>query len=62
MNEMKFRLDEILENMEVPEEKKNLNFTSNIIWLLRNLGVYNRESESYNEALSILKRLNKKIV
>ncbi|MDG1949224.1 MAG: hypothetical protein P8J32_00165 [bacterium] len=61
MNEMKLRLDELLMEMYIPDERKNLNFTSNIRWLLRNLGIYNSDSEGYDEALDLLRTLTKKM-
>ena len=61
MNEMKLRLDELLMEMYIPEERKNLNFTSNIRWLLRNLGIQNSDSEGYEEALDLLRTLTKKM-
>jgi hypothetical protein len=61
MNEMKLRLDELLMEMYIPNERKDLNFTSNIRWLLRNLGIYNSDSTGYDEALDLLRTLTKKM-
>ena len=61
MNEMKLRLDELLMEMYIPNERKDLNFTSNIRWLLGNLGIYNSDSEGYDEALDLLRTLTRKM-
>lgn len=60
MNEMKSRLADILENMDIPEQRRNLNFLSNIRWLLRNLGAQNGDAVDYPEAVELLKSIERK--
>jgi hypothetical protein len=55
----KSQLVEILEEMDLPEMRKNLNESSNLRWLMRNLRVRNRKHTQCKEALEIIKNLMK---
>ena len=39
------RLEQLLENMEVPNMRRDLNKPSNIRWLLRNIAINNKGPE-----------------
>jgi len=40
-----YRITQLLENMEVPKMRRDLNKPSNIRWLLRNIAVNNKGPE-----------------
>jgi CBS-domain-containing membrane protein len=58
----KSRLEQLLENMEVPAMRRDLNKLSNLMWLQRNISI-NNKGEELTEILALLKkerrRLNK---
>ena len=47
------RLEQLLENMEVPNMRRDLNKPSNIRWLLRNVAINNKGPE-VPEVISLL--------
>ena len=55
----KMQLAEILEEMDLPETRKNLNESSNLRWLIRNMRVRNRKHPQCNEAFELIKNLMK---
>jgi len=61
MREMKLRLEDILEDMRAPEERKNLNNRTNIRWLMNNLPLANANHQSLDEAIYLTKTLAKKL-
>ena len=56
------RLSQLLENMDVPKMRRDLNKSSNIRWLLRNVAA-NNKGPQVTEVITLLKkerrRLNK---
>ena len=56
------RLSQLLENMEVPKMRRDLNKLSNIMWLQRNVAI-NNKGPQVTEVIALLKkerrRLNK---
>jgi hypothetical protein len=61
MREMKLRLEDLLEDMMVPEERKNLNIKTNIRWLMNNLPLANANHRYLDEAIYLIKSLAKKL-
>ena len=57
--QQKSQLAEILEEMDLPEMRKNLNNSSNLRWLMRNIGVRNRENPRFKEATGLIRNLMK---
>ena len=55
----KSQLAEILEEMDLPEMRKNLNESSNLRWLIRNMRVRNRKHPQCKEACELIKNLMK---
>ena len=49
------RLAQLLENMEVPKMRRDLNKPSNIRWLQRNVGINNKGVEVH-EVFELLRR------
>ena len=49
------RLKQILDSMDVPETRKDASNPANKMWLLRNLGVRNREHDDFQEAIDLIK-------
>ena len=48
-----YRITQLLENMEVPEMRRDLNKPSNIRWLLRNVAANNKGPE-VTEVIALL--------
>lgn len=44
------RINELIETMDVPEQRK-----TDFNWLIRNLGIRNRENENYKELIFLIK-------
>lgn len=61
MRELKFELECLLETMQVPEERKNLNIINNIRWLRINLANVNSDHQYLEEALFLIRRITKKM-
>ena len=57
MEEKKAQLAEMLEQMDVPDFRKNINKLANIRWLFRNLLIRNRNHPRVAEALVITKEI-----
>jgi len=57
MEEKKAQLAEMLEQMDVPDFRKNVNKLANIRWLFRNLLIRNRNHPRVAEALVITKEI-----
>ena len=55
------RLDDILNDMDVPTMRKDISNLSNIRWLQRNLMIQNGQHANISEALSLLKQLDKQL-
>lgn len=58
---MKLHLADLLDKMEVPEERKNLNLKSNIRWLKLNLANINLNHRYLEEALELIRNLAKRL-
>lgn len=61
MREMKFHLEQLLDFMQVPEERKNLNVINNIRWLKVNLPNINDGNPYLDEAIYLINSLAKKL-
>ena len=59
MNKIKKELFKILETMDIPEERKDVDKPENIRWLKRNIGINNKDHEGLSDAQEILKMLIK---
>ena len=57
MEEKKAQLAEMLEQMDVPAFRKNLDRLANVRWLFRNLLIRNRNHPRVAEALVITKEI-----
>ena len=57
MEEKKAQLAEMLDQMDVPDFRKNVNKLANIRWLFRNLLIRNRNHPRVAEALVITKEI-----
>ena len=55
------KLNSLLNELNIPENNRDLNNPRNVLWLLRNLGIdiKNRNSENFEEILELLKQLRK---
>ena len=49
----------LLEGLDVPEKRRDINKTSNVRWLLRNVAINNPESDALTETIGRLKDLVK---
>jgi|LakMenE18May11ns_1017448.scaffolds.fasta_scaffold9342630_1 hypothetical protein len=54
MHEIKIKLKDILDTMDIPEMRKDLNNKSNVSWLIRNIGIRNQEHIELNFAVRLL--------
>ena len=57
MKEKKAQLAEMLEQMDVPEFRKNLDRLANVRWLFRNLLIRNRNHPKVMQAVVITKEI-----
>lgn len=57
----KQRLQKMLTTMDIPDFRREVNF-GNISWMIRNLGVRNRDNENYEEAMRLIKILYKELI
>ena len=57
MEEEKSQLREILEEMDIPEFRKDVKRLANLRWLQRNLLIRNRKHPKAAEAIGIIKLL-----
>ena len=54
MEGIRQELTKILNTMNIPEERKDLNNQSNIGWLMRNIGIRNQDYPQLNDAVGFL--------
>ena len=57
MEEKKAQLAEMLEEMDVPAFRKNLDRLANVRWLFRNLLIRNRNHPKVTQAIGITKEI-----
>ena len=57
MEEKRAQLAEMLEEMDVPDFRKNVNRLANVRWLFRNLLIRNRNHPKVMQAIGITKEL-----
>ena len=57
MEEKKAQLAEMLEEMDVPAFRKNVNRLANVRWLFRNLLIRNRNHPKVTQAIGITKEI-----
>ena len=57
MEEKKAQLAEMLEEMDVPAFRKNVNRLANVRWLFRNLLIRNRNHPKVMQAIGITKEI-----
>ena len=50
-------LKKILDKMDIPKWKKEVENQHCLYWLIRNIGIRNSGHEKYNEAIKIIKKL-----
>ena len=53
-------LEQILADMKLPEQRKDIARFGNVRWLLRNMQFNNREHKHYKKAMEMLKKESKK--
>lgn len=54
MEGVKQRIKQILDTMDIPELRKDLNKDQNIQWLIRNIGIRNSKHPDINEVTALL--------
>lgn len=57
---MKERLKQILATMDIPENRREINF-GNLSWMTRNLVIRNRNHPNFEEAYDLVRKLFKEI-
>ena len=57
MEEKRAQLAEMLEQMDVPDFRKNVNRLANVRWLFRNLLIRNRNHPKVMQAIGIAKEM-----
>lgn len=57
---MKERLKEILVTMDIPENRREINF-GNLSWMIRNLAIRNRKHPDFEEARDLVRNLIKEM-
>ena len=57
MEEEKSQLREILEEMDIPEFRKNINMFNNLRWLSRNMLIRNTNHPKGLQAIKIVRKL-----
>lgn len=55
---MKERLEEILTTMDIPENRREINF-GNLSWMIRNLAIRNGNHPDFEEARDLVRKLFK---
>lgn len=53
-------LEQILADMKLPEQRKDISRFANVRWLLRNMQFNNREHKHYEKVMEMLKKESKK--
>ena len=56
--EVRTKVVEILEEMDVPQMRKDLSKFRNTRWLLRNLSIRNRNHPKCSQVLEMIQRIN----
>lgn len=57
---MKERLKEILTTMDIPENRREINF-GNLSWMIRNLAIRNGNHPDFEEARDLVRKLFKEM-
>lgn len=57
---MKERLEQILATMDIPENRREINF-GNLSWMIRNLAIRNRNHPDFEEARDLVRKLFKEM-
>lgn len=57
---MKERLEEILTTMDIPENRREINF-GNLSWMIRNLAIRNGNYPDFEEAHDLVRKLFKEM-
>lgn len=57
---MKERLEEILTTMDIPENRREINF-GNLSWMIRNLAIRNGNHPDFEEAHDLVRKLFKEM-
>lgn len=57
---MKERLEEILTTMDIPENRREINF-GNLSWMIRNLAIRNGNHPNFEEARDLVRKLFKEM-
>ena len=57
---MKERLEQILATMDIPENRREINF-GNLSWMIRNLAIRNRNHPDFEEARDLVRKLFKEV-
>lgn len=57
---MKERLEEILTTMDIPENRREINF-GNLSWMIRNLAIRNGNHPDFEEARNLVRKLFKEM-
>lgn len=52
-------LNSILDTMDIPDNRRDINDFGNLAWMLRNLQIRNSENEDYGRAITIIKKIYK---
>jgi len=55
------RLDDILEDMNIPSMRKDISSIHNVKWLMRNISIQNGSNPELSEALSLLNQHRKNL-
>ena len=56
---MKDLVSKLLENMDIPEKRKDLSIESNVNWLLRNLAIRNWNAPDFKLVMELLTSIKK---
>lgn len=57
---MKERLEQILATMDIPENRREINF-GNLSWMIRNLAIRNGSHPDFGEARDLVRKLFKEM-
>ena len=53
------QLTEILNKLNIPESRKDINKKENLLWLLRNIGIKNKQATKIVKVNNLIKQLLK---
>ena len=62
INRANQHIEDVLNTMDVPDLRKNLDYISNVRWLLRNIRIRNGDHPSCQEIIEHLQNLERKII